>query len=145
MSAFARSVAAHVKALMEPNAQPWDPAEAKVGGLLGGCALCTVAPPFPALSRLRPPLLSLLPSLLPSTLPNAGRPCCYHTTDCRRSGSTRSGCEQRQKPSGWRLLCRRPGRVRPTLPAAWPLRRRLCCFLDFFRPSDDDDDDADDE
>ena len=37
MSAFARSVAAHVKALMEPNAQPWDPAEAKVGGWLCVC------------------------------------------------------------------------------------------------------------
>ncbi|KAL4440406.1 hypothetical protein ABPG75_003407 [Micractinium tetrahymenae] len=29
VSAFARSVAAHVKALMEPNAQVWDPADAK--------------------------------------------------------------------------------------------------------------------
>lgn len=31
MSAFARSVAAHVKALLEPNAGVWSPEDAKVG------------------------------------------------------------------------------------------------------------------
>lgn len=31
VSAFARSVAAHVKALLEPNESVWDPEDAKVG------------------------------------------------------------------------------------------------------------------
>lgn len=43
VSAFARSVAAHVKALMEPNAQEWDPADAKVGraAAAGGACVAT--------------------------------------------------------------------------------------------------------
>lgn len=40
VSAFARSVAAHVKALMEPNARVWDPADAKVGGSNSSSSSC---------------------------------------------------------------------------------------------------------
>jgi hypothetical protein len=56
VSAFARSVAAHVKALAEPNAAVWDPADAKVRGwgalLLGAdrqVFLCAAPGPLAAL------------------------------------------------------------------------------------------------
>lgn len=43
VSAFARSVAAHVKALLEPNESVWDPEDAKVGWLacltMGHCMM----------------------------------------------------------------------------------------------------------
>lgn len=41
VSAFARSVAAHVKALAEPNATVWSPEDARVSGV-GGFALCGI-------------------------------------------------------------------------------------------------------
>lgn len=56
VSAFSRSVAAHVRALARPHTQTWSPADAEVS-IASQVALCQ--PPFPASSPARPPHASI--------------------------------------------------------------------------------------